>query len=433
MVFPYPNPQVKKRRQEHPYASVGGGAGREGGEEEEDTEEYDTADHLLEAGSEARSSSRGRGTWVPPPRRPEERGGRGASRQTTPLPPEPAPEVHFSGDSQDSFSAKGYINLSVREPLANLARAAVPMEGNYVTLSETSDEMYAAIEDTVYTHPGGAAGDQGTDMYSKVDKAKKRGKSQGREEERPAYATVSKAGGGGAELGARPKQRSPCPPSSEGVDYSEYEVDRVDRREGRSERMEGRSERMETREFYREGGGRDPGYETVPYNEGAEERDPGYEVMPQGRSGTGSRDPEYETLASEQRDPGYESVPQRNRVNSIDPGYEVSNPPHRSFVIILTLFLRRCHKNESLVMPQSMSVGIGDLTLVTRLLWPAERRGEVLRATDLAHSHPMTTSRCSRGSRAMRAWRVEESSTTALSLATRSWGLGEGARHSTVE
>ena len=124
------------------------------------------------------------------------------------------------------------------------------MEGNYVTLSETSDEMYAAIEDTVYTHPGGAAGgaEGGGDMYSKVknwpsllilpeplqvDKAKKRGKSLG-PEERPAYATVSKGGGveQGEVLGARPKQRSPCPPHppSEGVDYSEYEVAHSDSR-----------------------------------------------------------------------------------------------------------------------------------------------------------------------------------------------------------
>ena len=276
----------KKRRQEHPYASVGGGTSQEGGEEEEeeeDTEEYDTAEHLLEASrppltttnGQLRSSGRGRGQWVPPPRRPEEQGrGRGASRQTTPLPPEPPPEIHFSGDSQDSFSAKGYTSISVREPLANLARPPQPVEGNYVTLSETSDEMYAAIEDTVYTHPGGAAGEESSDMYSKVDKAKKRGKSAG-VEEKPAYATVSKPtigggegrfnpGGPNGDLGARPKQRSPCPPSGEAVDYSEYEVSHTDSREPR---------------FY--GQSRDPGYETVPYSDLGQDKDPGYEVMPQ--------------------------------------------------------------------------------------------------------------------------------------------------------
>ena len=273
----------KKRRQEHPYASVGGGTSQEGGEEEEeeDTEEYDTAEHLLDPARPAlgtsngqRSSGRGRGQWVPPPRRPEDQGrGRGASRQTTPLPPEPPPEIHFSGDSQDSFSAKGYTSISVREPLANLARPSQPVEGNYVTLSETSDEMYAAIEDTVYTHPGGAE-EESNDMYSKVDKAKKRGKSTGAEE-KPAYATVSKPnnngsdsrfnpGSQGGELGARPKQRSPCPPSGEAIDYSEYEVAHTDSRAPR---------------FY--GQSRDPGYETVPYSDIGQEREPGYETMPQ--------------------------------------------------------------------------------------------------------------------------------------------------------
>ena len=162
----------------------------------------------------------------------------------------------------------------MREPLANLARPPQPVEGNYVTLSETSDEMYAAIEDTVYTHPGGAAGEESSDMYSKVDKAKKRGKSAG-VEEKPAYATVSKPtidggegrfnpGGPSGDLGARPKQRSPCPPSGEAVDYSEYEVSHTDSREPR---------------FY--GQSRDPGYETVPYSDLGQDKDPGYEVMPQ--------------------------------------------------------------------------------------------------------------------------------------------------------
>ena len=276
----------KKRRQEHPYASVGGGTSQEGAEEEEeeDTEEYDTAEHLLDparpalgASNGQRNSGRGRGQWVPPPRRPEEQGrGRGASRQTTPLPPEPPPEIHFSGDSQDSFSAKGYTSISVREPLANLARPPQPVEGNYVTLSETSDEMYAAIEDNVYTHPAGPGGaeEESNDMYSKVDKAKKRGKSTGAED-KPAYATVSKPSNNGnegrfnpgiqgGELGARPKQRSPCPPSGEAVDYSEYEVAHTDSRAPR---------------FY--GQSRDPGYETVPYSDLGQEREPGYEVMPQ--------------------------------------------------------------------------------------------------------------------------------------------------------
>ena len=155
-----------------------------------------------------------------------------------------------------------------------MARPPQPVEGNYVTLSETSDEMYAAIEDNVYTHPAGAE-EESNDMYSKVDKAKKRAKSTGAEE-KPAYATVSKPsnngsdgrfnlGSQGGELGARPKQRSPCPPSGEAVDYSEYEVAHTD--STRASRFYGQS--------------RDPGYETVPYSDLGQEREPGYEVMPQ--------------------------------------------------------------------------------------------------------------------------------------------------------
>ena len=41
--------------------------------------------------------------------------------------------------------------------LCNTVLWSILQEGNYVTLSETSDEMYAAIEDNVYMDPEGPA------------------------------------------------------------------------------------------------------------------------------------------------------------------------------------------------------------------------------------------------------------------------------------
>ena len=42
--------------------------------------------------------------------------------------------------------------------LVNWLIGLMYQEGNYVTLSETSDEMYAAIDDNVYMDPQGAHG-----------------------------------------------------------------------------------------------------------------------------------------------------------------------------------------------------------------------------------------------------------------------------------
>ncbi|XP_053657721.1 mucin-5AC [Anopheles marshallii] len=66
------------------------------------------------------------------------------------------PSQHFSGDSQDS--SKGYTSISVREPLANLLPQNMPNQttakrrqilgdSHYATVSDDSDEMYAAIDD----------------------------------------------------------------------------------------------------------------------------------------------------------------------------------------------------------------------------------------------------------------------------------------------
>ncbi|XP_014288810.1 uncharacterized protein [Halyomorpha halys] len=56
----------------------------------------------------------------------------------------PIPQQHFSGDSQDS--GKGYTSISVREPLATIL-ASRRCDPHYATVSDDSDEMYAAIDE----------------------------------------------------------------------------------------------------------------------------------------------------------------------------------------------------------------------------------------------------------------------------------------------
>ncbi|XP_061402184.1 serine-rich adhesin for platelets [Musca vetustissima] len=82
-----------------------------------------------------------------------------SASQDLPYMTPPIANQHFSGDSQDS--SKGYTSISVREPLANIlaqqppAQAATRPTGHsrdvndshYATVSDDSDETYAAIED----------------------------------------------------------------------------------------------------------------------------------------------------------------------------------------------------------------------------------------------------------------------------------------------
>ncbi|XP_014468478.1 PREDICTED: uncharacterized protein LOC106741216 isoform X2 [Dinoponera quadriceps] len=87
-----------------------------------------------------------------------------------PQPQHNSPQQHFSGDSQDS---KGYTSISVREPLANIiaqTKAAYRQnqstrlitDPHYATVSDDSDEMYAAIDeqDKVYT--------SGSETYAQI-------------------------------------------------------------------------------------------------------------------------------------------------------------------------------------------------------------------------------------------------------------------------
>ncbi|XP_063243309.1 uncharacterized protein LOC134542741 [Bacillus rossius redtenbacheri] len=98
--------------------------------------------------------------------------GRVSANQELPYmtPPIADQQAHFSGDSQDS---KGYTSISVREPLANIkAQTQAPRgrqpsreraDPHYATVSDDSDEMYAAIEDPnqlVYT--------SGSETYAQI-------------------------------------------------------------------------------------------------------------------------------------------------------------------------------------------------------------------------------------------------------------------------
>ncbi|XP_048004065.1 uncharacterized protein LOC125240253 isoform X2 [Leguminivora glycinivorella] len=86
-------------------------------------------------------------------------------------PPSPRHNQHFSGDSTDS--AKGYTSISVREPLSNIraqSAAAAPAAPHYATVSDDSDEMYAAIEE-------GLAG-SGSATYAQIPERRRREPAQ---------------------------------------------------------------------------------------------------------------------------------------------------------------------------------------------------------------------------------------------------------------
>ncbi|XP_012549664.1 uncharacterized protein LOC101744810 isoform X2 [Bombyx mori] len=81
----------------------------------------------------------------------------------TPPSPRPSAETatHFSGDSTDS--AKGYTSISVREPLSNIRAQSTnkpPTQPHYATVSDDSDETYAAIEE--------ASVGEGSDTYAQI-------------------------------------------------------------------------------------------------------------------------------------------------------------------------------------------------------------------------------------------------------------------------
>ncbi|KAJ9581122.1 hypothetical protein L9F63_023699, partial [Diploptera punctata] len=89
--------------------------------------------------------------------------GRISANQELPYMTPPIQQTNFSGDSQDS---KGYTSISVREPLANLkaqtkeanrrSRTQELVDSHYATVSDDSDEVYAAIGDPGQEYTSGS-------------------------------------------------------------------------------------------------------------------------------------------------------------------------------------------------------------------------------------------------------------------------------------
>ncbi|BFF91282.1 mucin-5AC [Drosophila madeirensis] len=105
-----------------------------------------------------------------------------SASQDLPYMTPPIANQHFSGDSQDS--SKGYTSISVREPLANILAQQPPgkptnrnaslardvNDSHYATVSDDSDETYAAIEDPNNRHPTNAADiyTSGSETYAQI-------------------------------------------------------------------------------------------------------------------------------------------------------------------------------------------------------------------------------------------------------------------------
>ncbi|XP_052843246.1 serine-rich adhesin for platelets [Drosophila gunungcola] len=105
-----------------------------------------------------------------------------SASQDLPYMTPPIANQHFSGDSQDS--SKGYTSISVREPLANIlaqqptgkpsnrnpALSRDVNDSHYATVSDDSDETYAAIEDPNNRHHVNAADiyTSGSETYAQI-------------------------------------------------------------------------------------------------------------------------------------------------------------------------------------------------------------------------------------------------------------------------
>uniref|UniRef100_A0A182QG54 Uncharacterized protein n=1 Tax=Anopheles farauti TaxID=69004 RepID=A0A182QG54_9DIPT len=173
-----PHAYDKLRRMEHPYAQVaqpagnasfeGGTSGpsgvtsrskpRDGDDDDDDDEDDDELMSPISRRESAQNLEDRETSTVDIPAA-SAIAGRVSASQDLPYmtPPIVQPSTqHFSGDSQDS--SKGYTSISVREPLANLMPQNMPNQttakrrqilgdSHYATVSDDSDEMYAAIDD----------------------------------------------------------------------------------------------------------------------------------------------------------------------------------------------------------------------------------------------------------------------------------------------
>uniref|UniRef100_A0A336LB76 CSON002858 protein n=1 Tax=Culicoides sonorensis TaxID=179676 RepID=A0A336LB76_CULSO len=147
-----PHAYDKVKRAEHPYAQVGSQPIRDQSLDETDGEnsmsQRQSNSSLAEADGTTQRQEIPAASAI---------AGRISASQDLPYmtPPIVQPQLHFSGDSQDS--SKGYTSISVREPLANIIAMTNEQnaqrkrrdmsDSHYATVSDDSDEMYAAIDD----------------------------------------------------------------------------------------------------------------------------------------------------------------------------------------------------------------------------------------------------------------------------------------------
>jgi hypothetical protein len=152
----------------------GGGGGGGGGLGSRSGSGRSGSHHLLGADELNTSAHSVIGSRQATPLPPEPTAGTAATNESNLLPPppprgEPQPNLqqqqHFSGDSQDS--SKGYTSITVREPVRHILLPSARPQTTYATLSETSDDMYAAIEDPTYIPTG--TSQSNSDTYAVID------------------------------------------------------------------------------------------------------------------------------------------------------------------------------------------------------------------------------------------------------------------------
>ncbi|XP_065723109.1 platelet binding protein GspB [Drosophila suzukii] len=154
-----------------------------------------------------------------------------SASQDLPYMTPPIANQHFSGDSQDS--SKGYTSISVREPLANILAQQPPgkpsnrnptlsrdvNDSHYATVSDDSDETYAAIEDPNNRHQANAADiyTSGSETYAQIQPMQANPIVVAVEINNSSSISTANASaamvGGGASTGIH------RPPSSSGADH----------------------------------------------------------------------------------------------------------------------------------------------------------------------------------------------------------------------
>ncbi|XP_065336803.1 PHD finger protein rhinoceros [Cloeon dipterum] len=251
---------------------------------------------------------------------------------------------HFSGDSQDS--SKGYTSISVREPLASIRAQTGQLsrrtDPHYATVSDDSDEMYAAIEDR-----------SGSDTYAQIVPLPQQqppppsvdSLRNTLAENHSRQASSSSAASTAATVGSpKPEKRqanSPLPPPpavpppnvSPPLTPSPLPQSKLEEMYAKVIKKKGSKESTPTHSAAKEGASRtEPGHASLDLNSG-------YESLPSGRPPV---EPNYESMSSSIPDndsasgyavvalknpnyPGYEEVRNSNRTSfhqQSDPNYE---------------------------------------------------------------------------------------------------------------